>query len=95
MRPKIIHTEHLLLRIKLRSIPKALPEGIYLKSSERYYDTMTGHHIAVMSAHWGGKMREFVLSYDVQNDRVELITIHPIKTLQKLARVKIGRWRRL
>ena len=92
---KIIYTDHLKLRMKLRSVPKHLPQTIFEKPSERYYDTITKHQIAIATAMLKGKIKEYVLSFDEVDDRAELITIHPIKPAQKLARVRSGRWRLL
>ena len=90
---KIIYTDHLKLRMKLRSIPKYLPQEIFEEAAERYHDTMTGHKIAVAIAAIRGETREYALSFDEIDDRAVLITIHPIKSAQKTARVKSGRWR--
>ena len=91
----IIYTDHLRLRMKLRGIPHELPKKIYLEAKERYSDAITGHGIAVMVCKLQGKTREMAITYDEKNKIVELITIHPIRSLQKLSRVRTGRWRRI
>ena len=90
----IIYTDHLRLRMKLRKVPQELPKLIYLNAKERYWDIMTKHHIAVMICEVHGKQTEMAVSYDDQQKIVELITIHPVRTSQKLSRVKTGRWRK-
>ena len=65
----IIYTNHLRLRMKLRKIPHELPKRIYLNSTDRYWDAMTGHCIALMVCDVHGKSREVALSYD-EKDRV-------------------------
>ncbi len=86
---------HLRLRMKLRGIPKTLPKQIWLEAKERYYDRATQHSIAVMGCRVKERMRELALSYDEKEGVIQLITVHPIKELQKLSRIKIGRWQRL
>ena len=44
---KIIYTDHLTLRLKLRLIPYELPEDIYRNARERYFDCLTGHCVAL------------------------------------------------
>ncbi len=90
----IIYTDHLRLRMKLRGIPHELPKKVYLEAKERYSDVATGHGIAVMVCKLHGKSREMAVSYDEKNKIVELVTIHPIRSLQKLSRIKTGRWRK-
>jgi len=81
--------------MKLRKVPHDLPKQIYRNAKERYRDEITGHYVAVMTSDVNGRHREMALSYD-ENDRVaELITIHPVEALQKLSRIRTGRWRKL
>lgn len=91
----VVYTDHLRLRMKLRGIPRALPRHIWLYAKEKYYDKVTQHFVAVMTAKVKNKIREFALTYDVKSNTALLITIHPIKALQKASRVKTGRWQRL
>jgi hypothetical protein len=42
-----------------------------------------------------GKMREVMVAYDIDQQTVKLLTIHPLKQGQKENRIKAGRWRRL
>jgi len=92
---KIVYTEHIRLRMKLRGIPNALPKQIWTEAKERYYDQATKHYVAVMNCEVKKRVREFVLSYDENDDEIRLITVHPIKLLQKLSRIKTGRWKKI
>lgn len=44
---KIIYTEHLEFRLKIRDIPYDLPKDIFKQSQEHYYDNLTKHYIAI------------------------------------------------
>ena len=93
--PKVVYTDHLRLRMKLRGIPKELPKHIWREPKARYYDRATQHSIAVLTCEIKGRMREFALSYDEKEGVIQCITVHPMKQLQKLSRIKSGRWQRL
>ena len=93
--PKVVYTDHLRLRMKLRGIPKTLPKQIWLEAKERYYDRATQHSIAVMACEVKERMKEYALSYDEKEGVIQLITVHPIKELQKISRIKTGRWQGL
>ena len=92
---KIIYTDHLRLRMKLRGISKLLPKQIWVDAKERYYDRATEHYVALMNFKLKERIKTFALSYDERENVVYLITIHPIKELQKLSRIKTGRWQKL
>ena len=92
---EIVYTDHLKFRIELRHIPDSLPKEIYLGAKERYFDVKTRHMVAVKEVKFAGRMREMMVCYDEKGDRVEIITIHPLKTYQKLHRIKTGRWQKL
>ena len=55
---KVVYTEHLRLRMKLRGIPKALPKQIWLEAEERYYDRATQHSIAVMDCEMKNRVKQ-------------------------------------
>jgi len=42
-----------------------------------------------------GKLREVMVAYDIEEQTVRLLTIHPLKEGQKENRLNSGRWRRL
>ena len=91
----ITYTPHLELRLKLREIPHDLPRKIYSQAREKYLDMETHKCIAVKSVAYRGKMREFAVIYEENNDRIFSVSIHPLKIYQKLNRVKSGRWKKL
>lgn len=92
---KIIYTDHLKFRLKIRKISQDLPKYILKYADEHYYDNLSRHLIAVHQVEFKGKIREMMVSYDVKKDVIELITIHPLKTYQKISRLKTGRWRKI
>jgi hypothetical protein len=89
---EIIYTGHLKFRLKIREITYELPKKLFLQSEEHYYDKLTKHHVAIASVRYKGRVRKMAIGYDELKDRVEIITIHPLKTYQKQARIKAGRW---
>lgn len=91
---KIIYTAHLKFRLKLRNIPYSLPKRLFKDAKEHYYDRLTGHYVAVHNVEFNNKTREFALTYDRKADVIEVITVHPIKAYQKIARINSGRWQR-
>ena len=92
---KIIYTAHLRFRLKVRNIPSPLPKKIFKKAKEHYYDSLTGHYVAVNKIEFKNKIREFALTYDKKEDVIELITIHPLKAYQKITRINLGRWQKI
>ncbi|MFH1951341.1 MAG: hypothetical protein ABIL06_06985 [Pseudomonadota bacterium] len=92
---KIEYSTHLRNRLTLRGISHDVPYQVYAQSDERYCDVETGHTVATMNIIIYGKMREVMVAYDVIEETVTLLTIHPLKEGQKENRVKSGRWRRL
>ncbi|MBU4251816.1 MAG: hypothetical protein KKC39_04005 [Candidatus Omnitrophica bacterium] len=91
---KIIYTSHLEFRLKVRNIHYDLPRKVFKQAKEHYYDNLTKHYIAIHQFEFGGKIRDVALTYDIKNDLVEIITIHPIKPYQKLSRINSGRWKK-
>lgn len=92
---RISYTQHLELRLKIREIPYNLPEEIYEQADERYFDTVTKKLIAVSSASYKNKVREFAVVYEESEQGVRIITIHPLKTYQKFSRIQSKRWQKL
>jgi len=92
---KIEYSAHMEHRLALRKISHELPHQIYEGSNERYYDIETGHTVATMSVVMYGKLREVMVAYDIEEQTVRLLTIHPLKEGQKENRLNSGRWRRL
>jgi hypothetical protein len=89
---RVICTDHLKFRLRVRRIPERMPERIYREAKERYYNHATFRHIAVMSMIYHSRRRKMMIAYDEFPDRVEIVTIHPIKSRQIRERVLAGRW---
>ena len=89
---EIIYTPHLKYRIEKRRIPPDIPKKIYQDSDEKYYDVATGHKIGVGRSEYSGSEREMMIAYDEFEDRIEIVTIHPLKWMQKQHRIKTKRW---
>ena len=81
--------------MRLRRLPPELPEKIFREAQERFFDTLTGHRVAVMKIPLQGKNREVMLAFEQKKDEVVLITIHPLKRRQKKNRIRSGRWQKL
>lgn len=89
----IRYVPHLEWRLRVRRISWELPERIYRQADAHYYDTATGHGIAVKRVRYRGKWRELVVVYDATARDVELVTIHPLRPEQKQTRLESGRWK--
>lgn len=92
---KMIYTSHLEFRLKIRNIPHNLPKKIFQESKEHYYDTATGHYVAIDKCAFEGKIRDIVITYDNKQYAAEIITIHPIRPYQKHSRINSGRWKKI
>jgi len=92
---KIVYSPHLILRLKLRKIPYALPKKIYQTAKEHYFDNQTLKEIAIKKVKFKNKFREMAVIYEEINNQINLITIHPLKDYQKISRIKSGRWQKL
>lgn len=79
----------------MRGIPYELPKEIYLTAEEHYYDTETGRRVAVKKVKFKNRLREMAVIYDIRDERVDLITVHPLKNSQKANRIKSRRWQKL
>ena len=92
---KIEYSGHIETRLRLRGIDREVPRRIFEEGSERYLDTETGHHLAVMRTQLYGRNREVVVAYVIEQDCAILLTIHPLKEGQKDNRSRTGRWRKI
>ena len=79
----------------IREIPYELPREIFETARERYWDTATGKHIAIKKVKYKGRMREMAVAYDQVGEHIVIITIHPLKVLQKMNRVTSRRWQKI
>ena len=92
---RVEYTSHLKLKMEIRNIPKTLPGRIYKEAKERYLDTETSYHIASKKAMYKNKMRDMIVVFEELTDVIRIITVHPLKSYQKEARIKTGRWKKL
>ena len=89
---RVVYTKHLLYRLEVRGITRAVPEQIVRTATERYFDTSTEHFVAVKQVWYLGKIRDMMVAYQESKTIIELITIHPLKQDQKDGRLSSGRW---
>lgn len=89
---RIIYRPHLKRRLKEREIPDDYPKKIYKNAKLRFIDTLTNHHIAISKLEYQEKLRNLVISYDIINPNIEIITIHPISDSDIETRIKTKRW---
>jgi hypothetical protein len=82
-------------RLEKRQISADIPSRIYRDSKERYYDSATGHTIAIGRLDYSGREREVMIAYDEFEDRIEIVTVHPLKWVQKQQRIKSKRWAKI
>lgn len=89
---RVVYTDHLKLRMKIRKIPKNYPKMIFEKPEQRYYDVAERNSIAIKRLRYNKKLRNMMIAYEEKNGEVDIITVHPI-TKEKIAnRVTKGRW---
>jgi hypothetical protein len=48
-----------------------------------------------MKTEINNKIKEVMVAYTVEGERLKLLTIHPLKKGQKENRIKSGRWRKI
>ncbi|MDP3725340.1 MAG: hypothetical protein Q8R20_02640 [Nanoarchaeota archaeon] len=95
MEKEIFYSPHLEFRLKLRKIPRVLPEKIFASSSEHYFDRETGLFIAIGRSVYRKKRRDVAVVYKEAGNDILLVTIHPLKPGQKENRVQAGRWQKI
>ncbi len=92
---RIVYSEHLKRRLAIRLIPIELPEIIFNEYDEKYFDYETGNFVLIKKVEFLQKPRDMMIVYEEEHDKVEIITIHPLKKFQKENRIKTGRWKRI
>jgi hypothetical protein len=92
---EIEYSAHLKKRLALRKIPYNLPEIIFRRFDEKYYDSETQHSIAIKKVKYFSKNRDMMIAYKKTKQKVVILTIHPLKKLQKDNRIKNKRWKKL
>ena len=84
----VVWTAYMKYRAKLRGFELSRIEEIVRYSSERYFDTATGRHVAI------GRHDKtlVVVPYEVEGNAVIPITVHPTTRQQVNFRLKTGRY---
>ena len=72
-----------------------MPEIIFNEYDEKYFDYATGNFVLIKKVEFLQKPRDMMIVYEEEHDKVEIITIHPLKKFQKENRIKTGRWKRI
>lgn len=89
---KLILTDHLIGRLKLRNISIKSVENIFKKHEEFYWDSLRKHHIVVSKITYKGKLRKMLAAYDKIENNIEVVTAHPITDAEITNRLISGRW---
>lgn len=89
---KLILTDHLKSRLKLRNISERTIENIFKKGQEFYWDNLRQHHVVISKVTYKGRVRKMLAAYDTIRDETEVITAHPIKDAEIKQRLISGRW---
>lgn len=92
---QIIYSRHIEHRLRLRRIEYDLPKRIVEQAEQNYYGNKTGYFIATMKTKLNNKIKEVMVAYTLEGEKVKLLTIHPLKKGQRENRVKSGRWRKI
>jgi hypothetical protein len=91
---KMIFTDHLKLRLKIRKTPNSYPKIIYEDPDQSFFDNLEKTNIAIKKLKYNNKLRNMMIAFDVINGNIEIITIHPITDERILNRLISGRWRK-
>lgn len=83
---------HLKIRLKERRIPQNYPETIIKSPDNKYFDTETNHQIVTKKLEYSEKLRPMVVSYDIIDTEIEVITIHPISEQSIQNKITRRRW---
>lgn len=89
---KLILTDHLKSRLKLRGINDKAVDNIFKKAEEFYWDNLRNHHVIVSKITYKGKLRKVLAAYDIIKGRTEVVTTHPITDNEIKNRLISGRW---
>lgn len=90
---KVILTNHLLNRLKLRNIPISLVHKVYKQQNQLLFDTVSLHYIALSKQDLFSRMRLLVVAFDKFEDHVELITLYPTTEKELSSKINSGRWK--
>ena len=79
----IEYSKHLEQRLILRKIDYDLPKKVFEESEERHFDEETKHFIAIKEIKLYNKIREVMVAYIIEHEKIKLLTIHPPQITQK------------
>jgi len=91
---RIVYTEHLKLRLKIRKIPDDYPKKICNNPEQTFFDNLEKTFIAIKKLKYNKKVRNMMVVYERKNDNVEIVTIHPITDEKIINRIISRRWTR-
>ncbi|MBI2330543.1 hypothetical protein HYU94_04055 [Candidatus Daviesbacteria bacterium] len=89
---KVILQPHLKLRLEQRKIPQNYPYQVIVKPESKYFDNVTGHLIAVKRLKYNEKLRPMAVAYDIIDDTIQVITIHPVSDQEINNKLLRERW---
>ena len=90
---KFVYKSHFKFRARQRGISLQLIKEIYKKSSARYIDQLTDHHIVVCRITFQNRIRNLMVAYDRIGDTIEFVTTHVIREKEIKNKVNSGRWK--
>lgn len=90
----LIQTSIPLLKIRLRErlIPQNYPNKIVSAPDEKYFDTATNHQVAVKNLEYNSKVRPMAVAYDIIEEDIQIITIHPTTEQEIKNKLERKRW---
>jgi len=89
---EVYYTDHLKLRLRIRNIPEEYPKRIYKNPDQKFFDNLENTNIAIKRLKYNKKLRNMMIVYDIKDNKVEIITIHPIRDEKLINRTLSGRW---
>lgn len=89
---EITYTDHLILRLNIRKIPREYPGIISRYPQQKFFDNIEGNYIAIKKLKYNGKLRNMMVAYDIKDGKIEIITIHPISDEKIRNRILTKRW---
>ena len=89
---EVVYTDHLKLRLKIRKIPEEYPKRIYENPEQKFFDNAEGNFIAIKRLEYNKKLRNMMIAYEEKEDKIEIVTVHPITDEKIINRVMSKRW---
>ncbi len=89
---EIYYSDHLNLRLKIRKVPKKYPKIIYENYEQKFFDNVERSWIAIKKLKYNQKVRNMMIAYEIKENKIEIITIHPISDEKIINRTLSGRW---